>query len=298
MLGIAPGQRHRIFDCHSFWGTKRGYFFQTPEALESQRRIWGRVPAYHTEDEMADVFRRHNARVILDLAFTMWMNIDDIRAAHDYAFDVQRRHRDVIFGHWLTFDPRIGKEGLREFERALGADAGFVGISVIGQQSPGCPPSDPVWFPFYEASIEANVPVLIYTGLTGYGQGFPGGNGVFLDDGHPRHIDSVAARFPQLKILAGRPAWPWQDEMLAVLLHKSNVVGYELHGWSPNAFTPALRREIGGRLQDRVMFGGNYPMFEYEFILERWSALGYSKDVLDKVFFRNAERIIPGAAMR
>ena len=36
----------------------------------------------------------------------------------------------------------------------------------------------------------------------------------------------------ELKILAGRPAWPWQDDMLAVLLHKSNVQ-YELHGWSP-----------------------------------------------------------------
>jgi len=122
-------------------------------------------------------------------------------------------------------------------------------------------------------SSEAKVPVLIYTGLTGYGQGFPGGSGVRLDDGHPRHIGAVAARFPRLKILAGRPAWPWQDEMLAVLLHKSNVVRYELHGWSTHAFTPALKREIGGRLQNCILFGGNSPMFEYEFIVQRWLIL-------------------------
>jgi hypothetical protein len=29
-----------------------------------------------------------------------------------------------------------------------------------------------------------------------------------LDDGHPRYIDAVAAKFPQLKILAIRPAYP------------------------------------------------------------------------------------------
>ena len=67
------------------------------------------------------------------------------------------------------------------------------------------------------------MPVLLMTGLTGIGQGMPGGAGVVLDDGHPRHIDRVAARYPELRILAGRPAWPWQDDMIAILLHKANV---------------------------------------------------------------------------
>jgi len=291
---VAP---KRIFDCHSHWSTKRGYFFQSPEALESQRKIWGTAAAYDSEDEMAAVFRRHNVRVILDLAITMWMNIDEIREVHDYAFSVQRRHPDVIFGHWLTYNPLIGREGIRELERAMAAKAGFVGIAVIGQQNPGYPPSDPIWDPFYKASIDANLPVLIHTGLTGNGQGFPGGNGIRLDDGHPRHIDAVAAKFPDLRVLAGRPAWPWQDDMLAVMLHKSNVLGYELHGWSPKAFTPALKREIGGRLQDRIMFGCDYPVLKYEMMVSRWLDLGYSQDVLDKVFYHNAEAFFPDAAM-
>ena len=36
------------------------------------------------------------------------------------------------------------------------------------------------------------------------------------------------ARFPKLKFLAGWPAYPWQDEMIAILVHKGNV-HYELH---------------------------------------------------------------------
>ena len=47
------------------------------------------------------------------------------------------------------------------------------------------------------------------------------------------------------------------DEMIAVLLHR--VTHYELHGWGPQHFTPALKKEICGRLQDRIMFGCGFP---------------------------------------
>ena len=289
----------RIFDCHSHWSTRRGYIFQTAEAQASQRRIWGTEPAFQTEDELAATLRRNNVRAMLDLALTAFhpMSIDEIRTFHDYTFEVQRKHSDVIFGHWLSFDPTIGSEGLKEYERAVAAKAGFIGFGVIGQARHRRAASDPIWDPFYKLSIDAGIPVLIHCGLTGIGQGFPGGDGIVLDDGHPRHIDIVAARFPELKILAARPAYPWQDEMIAILLHKSNV-HYELHGWSPKTFSPALRREIGGRLQDRIMFGCDYPVLKYEFMVQRWRELGFSEEILEKVFHRNAEAYFPGAAVR
>jgi predicted TIM-barrel fold metal-dependent hydrolase len=123
----------------------------------------------------------------------------------------------------------------------------------------------------------------------------PGGMGVVLDDGHPRHVDRVAARYPELKIIAGRPAWPWQDDMIAVLLHKGNI-RYELHGWSPKYFTPALKKEIGRRLQDRVMFGWDWPTLTLERLTNDWRELGYAEEVYEKIFHRNAEAFFPGAA--
>ena len=288
----------RLFDCHSHWSTKRGYIFQTAEELASQERIWGTKASYQTEQEMADSFRRNNARVMMDLATTVLspMGIEEIRALHDYTFEVQRQHSDVIFGHWLSFDPRLGAAALEEYGRALAAKAGLIGFGVIGQVRGGFPASDPIWDPFYKLSIDAGVPVLIHTGLTGIGQGSAGGRGIMLEDGHPRHVDNVAARFPELKILAGRPAYPWQEDMIAIMLHKANV-HYELHGWSPKVFSPSLRREIAGRLQDRIMFGCDYPVLKHEFVVERWRGLGFTEEVLDKVFWRNAERYFPGAAL-
>lgn len=99
----------------------------------------------------------------------------------------------------------------------------------------------------------------------------------------------MAATHPELTIVAGRPAWPWQTEMIAVLLHKTNI-WYELHGWSPKYFTPDLKHEISRRLRDRVMFGADYPLLSYERLIRDWHAEGYPEDVLERVFYRNAER--------
>ena len=278
----------KIFDCHSHWGTKRGYIFRTDEELAQQERIWQTKVRFFTEEEQVAYFRKNNAKVILDLSITKFLPIGDIRALHDYALDVQRSNSDVIAGHWLQFDPSRSIESIREFDRVLAACKGFVGLCVNGQVTQW-PASDHVWNPFYQLSLEADRPIMILTGLTGIGQGLPGGGGYILDHGHPRHIDEVAARFPTLKVLAARPAYPWQDEMLAILTHKPNV-SYELHGWGPKQFSPSLKKAIAGRLQDRIMFGCDFPVLRYEKVIADWKSEGYSDDVLAKALFANAER--------
>ena len=277
----------KIFDCHSHWGTKRGYIFRTEEQLAQQEKIWKTKVDFFTDQEMVDYFRKHDARVILDLSFTKFLPIEEIREHHDYAFALQRNNADAIFGHWLQFDPRRALESIREFDRAIAANGGFVGLCVNGQVTK-VPASDPLWEPFYQLAIEANRPIMILTGLTGIGQGLPGGDGYVLDHGHPRHIDAVAARYPNLQILAARPAYPWQDEMLAILAHKPNVA-YELHGWGPKQYAPALKKAIGGRLQDRIMFGCDFPVLRYEKVIADWTSEGYSDEVLEKVLHKNAE---------
>ena len=277
-----------IFDCHSHWATEKGYIFRTEAERAQQEKVWRTPFRLFTEDEQADYFRKNSARVILDISWIKELTLEEMRPYHDYVFDVQQKHRDVIFGQWLQFDPRKhGNAALQEFRRCIDKNAGFVGLAVNGQVT-GVPASDAAWDAFYEASLDADLPVMILCGLTGIGQGHPGGRGIKLDDGHPRHIDDVAARYPNLNILAARPGYPWQDEMIAILLHKSNV-SYELHGWGPKQFTPALKKEIRGRMQDRVMFGCDFPVLRYEKVIPDWQA-EYPPEVLEKVLHGNAER--------
>jgi uncharacterized protein len=284
----------RIFDCHSHWATEQGYIFRTKEEQDNQKNVFKTEAKFFTEKKMMDYIRGHNARAILHLAFTNTLPAEQVREFNDYTFEIARKNRDVIFGHWLNFDPRRPKEGIEEYRRSVDADAGFIGLAMAGHGL-GIPASDPLWDPFYKLSIEAGKPVMLFTGLTGIGQGLKGGKGIILDHMHPRHVDAVAARFPELRVLAARPAWPWQDEMIAVLLHKGNV-SYEIHGWSPKYLTPALKKEIKGRFQDRVMIGCDFPALRYERVIGDWMSEGYPQSVLEKLFYRNAEAYFGASA--
>lgn len=280
----------KIIDMHAHWGTRRGYALQDPAELALQERNWKHPPSYVDEAAMAEHFRRLDVHPVLDLGFTRYLPIPEARVLDDYAIAFAREHRDIVLGLWITLDPRHGKAAEDEIRRCRDA-----GLAVTGYVAPAAPlgfaPSDPVLFPFYELCIELDMPVLITVGYSGLGAGLPGGKGLRLVHGHPLHVDEVAARYPELKVLAGRPAWPWQSEMIAVLRHKGNVA-CELHGWLPRHFTDELKREIGRSLQDRVMFGGDYPLFHYDKLIEDWHALGYPPAVLDKVFRDNARRFL------
>ena len=279
----------KMIDIHSHWGTKRGYVLRTDEELAQQKKTWNSEPKYATEDQMADYFRQSNVRAVLDFGFTKFIPLDEARAVHDYGFATERARADAIIGHWIHIDPHTGLEGVRELRRCIENAPGFIGFAVSGSGSG--PPSDPVWKPFYDLCIEAKIPALIFVGTTGLGAGLPGGGGILLDDCHPRHLDQVAAKHPQLQIVAARPGWPWQAETIAVLLHKRNI-WYEVHGWSPTYFTPDLKHEIPRRLRTRVMFGADYPLFTYERLVRDWRSEGYAEDVLEDVFVNNAERFL------
>jgi predicted TIM-barrel fold metal-dependent hydrolase len=286
----------KLFDLHSHWGTERGYVLRSADALAQQKKTWNSTPRYDSEEEMAAYLRASDARTILDFGFTKSLPLDEVRPLHDYALATQARFADCIFGNWLQIDPRLGAAGAAELERCIGASSGFVSVCVSASGT-GYPASDPIYDPFYEVARGHGRPVLVLVGHTGSGAGLPGGGGVKLDLCHPRFVDELAIAWPDLQIVTGRPAWPWQDEMISIMIHKPNVWS-ELHGWSPKYLTDPFKREIRSRLQDRVMFGADYPLFRYERLVADWRELGYSEAVLEKVFHRNAERLfgLAGAA--
>jgi predicted TIM-barrel fold metal-dependent hydrolase len=243
---------------------------------------------------MAAYLRSQGVRTILDFGFTKSMPVAEVRGYHDYAIDVQATYPDAIFGHWLQIDPRLGREGVAEFQRVAAASKGFIGICVSAPGM-GYAASDPIYDPFYEASIELGRPVLILVGTTGSGAGLKGGGGVLLDLSHPRYVDAVSVRHPDLTIIAGRNPWPWTDEMIAVLLHKPDV-WLELHGWSPKYLGPSLKHEISRRLKHKVMFGADYPLFTYERLVKDWQDQGFDAATLQRVYTENAKTLFPAFA--
>ncbi len=278
----------KAIDIHSHYATKKGYLWRTPEDIAQAQKHYRYKIEYKTEKEQAEDLRKNNVRAILDLAFPGRLPIEEAREFHDYAGQVWREAPDVVLGNWISMDARLGRKGVQELERCITKN-GAIGYSVMGI-SAGMPPNDKLFWPFYQLCIELKAPVLIMVGFTGQGAGHPGGKGLILEHCHPRYVDEIAATFPELTIIAGRPAWPWQDEMIAVLLHKANV-WYELHGWPPKYFTPELKWDISRRLQDKVLLGCDYPFWSYDRLFHEWETEGYAPEILDKVFYKNAERL-------
>lgn len=75
---------------------------------------------------------------------------------------------------------------------------------------------------------------------------------------NPMYIDDVAVDFPDMKIILAHPSFPWQEEALSVATHKPNVY-IDLSGWSPKYFPPILVRYVNTILQDKMLFGSDWP---------------------------------------
>ena len=282
----------RLIDFHSHWGTEQGWKgspYQTPEAREAVRKYFKWDMSFVSEEEQAAQLRRANTKVMLDLAYTYTMDAGAVRDQHDYAFDYARNHPDVVLGNWIGIDP-TRPDHVKEFERCLSEGPGLVGLSVHPFSAAGTP-DQPGWVECLNMCIEANRPILMLVGMSANGAGMRGGMGLELESCHPRYVDRIAARYPDLNVIAARVAWPWQSEMIAIALHKANV-WMELHGWAPRYYPEELKREIGGRLRKKVLFAADYPMLSHERLVHEWREQGFAADVLDDVFSGNAESFL------
>ena len=133
--------------------------------------------------------------------------------------------------------------------------------------------------------------MLVHTGQTGIGAGTRGGGGFRLGYSNPMLLDGVAADFPDLDIVFAHPSVPWQDEALSIATHKSNV-WIDLSGWSPKYFSENLVRAARTYLQDRVLFGSDFPMLHPTRWRDDFAAHGLDDKVTRKILRDNAIRLL------
>jgi hypothetical protein len=104
-------------------------------------------------------------------------------------------------------------------------------------------------------------------------------------------IDAIAADFPRLTIVMAHPGWPWTEEAIAVLLHKSNVF-MDVSGWRPKYIPEPLKHEMSRRLQDKILYGSDYPGWTPGQCLDELEMGGLKPNVVEKIFVKNATRVL------
>ena len=246
-------------------------------------------PRIRSDEEMAAEFSDLDIKAILIGWDALSDSGYDAADTNDEVANLIKKFPDVFVGGWAMIDPWKGKWAAKELERCI-KELGLMGLK-FQPSAQGFFPNDRRFYPIYEKCVELNIPVSFHVGTTGLGAGMPGGHGYRLKYTRPLYIDDVAADFPTLTIIMIHPAWPWVDEQIAVLLHKANVFN-DLSGWAPKYFPENLKREINGRLQDKFMYGSDYPEISPKRWLDEFTSGGYKPEVVEKVLLKNAQRIL------
>ena len=228
---------------------------------------------------------------ILGVIFT----VDDETATgrppvpNDYIADIVKRYpaQFIAFG---SVDPWKGKAAEREIRRCA-EELGVKGVKFMPNMQQFYP-NDERFYPLWGLMQELGLVLLLHSGTTGVGAGHPGGGGVKLKYSRPiPYVDDVAADFPELRIIMAHPAWPWQEEQLAILVHKPNVY-MDLSGWSPKYFQPSLVQYANTLIQDKVLFGSDYPVIRPERWLADFEQAGFREEVREKVLRGNAAKLL------
>ncbi len=258
--------------------------------LASMARYFGReIPAV-SMDELAGQYEARQMMAVL-------LGMDTSTASgqppvpNDHIAAAVRAHPDVFLG-FAGVDPWKGRLAVDEARRAR-ETLGLRGLKL----HPGLQkfaPNDERFYPLWAAAAELGLVCLFHSGTMGSGAGEPGGGGYRLKYVNPMLVDDIAADFPSLQIILAHPGWPWQAEQLAIARHKANVY-IDLSGWSPKYFPAELVEQMNGPLQDKCLFGSDWPFLTPERWLSDFAALTLKDAVRPKVLRDNARRLLFGS---
>jgi len=156
---------------------------------------------------------------------------------------------------FMSLDPTV--PGWQEEMRHGHKELGLRGIKLMPMYA-GFYPNDRSLDPLWSYAQEHGLPVLLHTGTTFVSQ-------APLDCTLPRHIDEVAIRFPEARIIMAHLGHPYEGECIVVVRKHPNVYTdiSALHYRPWQLFhSLMLVQEYG--VWDKVLLGSDFPFTTIE----------------------------------
>ena len=276
----------RAIDMHVHLPTPEWLDVTMAGYAEAAERYFRSTVARRSVDELADEYRALDVRAVI-LAWDAETATGRPRLSNELVADACERHPDVLTG-FGSVDPLKGDAAVAEVGRIRGL--GLRGVKLHPSLQ-GFSPDEERFRPLFAACADARLPVLVHTGTSGIGAGTPGGQGIRIDLAHPLRLDSVAAAFPSLTVIAAHTGWPWHLDLIAMALHKTNVI-VDISGWAPRHLAAEVVREMGRRLSEQTVFGSDYPFISPERCLRELDEFDLSDDARRRILHDNAARIL------
>ncbi|MEQ1829011.1 MAG: amidohydrolase family protein [Pirellula sp.] len=227
--------------------------------------------AWRYPDHFGDDFRRQAARARAGVEVDLTVRYEDYRATCPpdtltivFGGKAKRSHLWVDDGYvanyvaenpttllgYLSVDPtQPGWE--RELHEGH-QELGLVGIKLLPMYA-GFQPDDERLDPLWQYASKYHLPVLLHTGTTFIAQ-------APLSCTLPRHIDPVAAKFPDVPIIMAHLGHPYEGECIVVIRKHPNVYAdiSALH-YRPFQLYHSLMLVQEYGVWHKVLFGTDYP---------------------------------------
>jgi predicted TIM-barrel fold metal-dependent hydrolase len=166
-----------------------------------------------------------------------------------YVADYVATAPEQLIGY-LSLDPT--QDGWQDELRMGHQQRGLRGIKLMPMYA-GFQPDEARLDPLWEYATEHSLPVLLHAGTTFISQ-------APLDCTLPRHLDRVAIRFPDVKIIAAHLGHPYEPECVAVIRKHPNVYAdvSALHYRPFQLYNSLILVQEYG-VWDKLLFGSDYP---------------------------------------
>jgi len=212
-------------------------------------------------------------------------------------FGVKIRNEDVAafcrdhaprFIGFAGVDPHKGMAALRELERAVN-ELGLRGLNIQCFESKVAI-NDAKLYPLYAKCIELDIPVNIHVGIN-----FSTHSS--MEYGRPALLDQVMMHFPELRVIASPPGWPWVTELIGVAwrhptVHIGLIALRPKYLAVPNSGYEPLLQFGNTVLQDRMIFGSLWPMQPIKQAVAEIEALPIKDQTKRKWLHENAARFL------
>ncbi len=156
---------------------------------------------------------------------------------------------DRLIG-FLSVDPT--QDGWQEELRHGHEELGLRGIKLLPMYA-GFMPQDEKWDFLWRFATDHRLPVLLHTGTTFIAQ-------APLECTLPRHLDVVARRFPDCKIILAHLGHPYEGECVAVIRKHANVYAdISALYYRPFQLYQSLMLVQEYGVWHKILFGSDYP---------------------------------------
>jgi uncharacterized protein len=159
------------------------------------------------------------------------------------------QHPDKLIG-FLSIDPT--QPGWQEEMIEGHQNLGMKGIKLLSMYA-GFYPNDRQYDYIWQYATKHKLPVLLHTGTTFISQ-------ATLDCTLPRHLDDVAARFPEVRIVLAHLSHPYEGECVVTIRKHPNVYSdvSALH-YRPFQLYHSLMLVQEYGVWNKLLFGSDYP---------------------------------------